>query len=258
MNSMILRLLISVICSIALAQFAWAGPPFTTDDPEPVDYRHWEVYLASQLAHDKDGWSGTSPHFEINYGALPNLQLHLIAPVLFTAPSHGATNFGYGDTEVGAKYRFFEETDQLPQIGVFPLVEIPSGNREHGLGSGHAQLFLPLWLQKSFGPWTTYGGGGYWINPGKDNRDWWFTGWLLQREITPTLTLGAEIFHETPREKAGDSDTKLNFGGFYNFSDIYHLLFSAGHTVQGPSGLQAYLAFQITFGPERQSDASNK
>ena len=24
---------------------AWAGPPFVTDDPEPVEYRHWEIYL---------------------------------------------------------------------------------------------------------------------------------------------------------------------------------------------------------------------
>lgn len=83
----------------------------------------------------------------------------------------------------------------------------------------------------------------------KDNRDWWFTGWLLQREMTSALTLGGEVFHETPSEKAGDSDTRLNFGGFYNFSDTYHLLLSAGHTVQGPSTFQAYLAFQITFGP---------
>ncbi|MGN6734827.1 MAG: transporter [Candidatus Binatia bacterium] len=242
-----------MICWIIIAQRASAGPPFTTDDPEPVEYRHWEIYVASQIEHDKDNWSGTSPHFEVNYGALPNLQLHLIAPVAFSAAAHGATNFGYGDTEVGVKYRFFEETDQLPQVGVFPLVEIPSGNRERSLGSGHAQVFLPLWLQKSFGPWTTYGGGGYWINPGKDNHDWWFTGWLLQREITSELTLGGEIFHETSSEKGGDSDTRLNFGGFYNFSDTYHFLFSAGHTVQGPSTFQAYVAFQITFGPEKES-----
>ena len=103
--------LAAVICWIIIAQRAWAGPPFTTDDPEPVEYHHWEIYVASQLEHDKAGWSGTLPHFEVNYGALPNLQLHLIAPVSFSAAAHGATNFGYGDTELGAKYRFFEETD---------------------------------------------------------------------------------------------------------------------------------------------------
>jgi len=25
----------------------FAGPPYITDDPEPVEYQHWEVYLAS-------------------------------------------------------------------------------------------------------------------------------------------------------------------------------------------------------------------
>ena len=26
---------------------AFAGPPYITDDPEPVEYQHWEVYFAS-------------------------------------------------------------------------------------------------------------------------------------------------------------------------------------------------------------------
>jgi hypothetical protein len=42
--------------SLAVAAFvaallpgpASAGPPYTTDDPEPVELHHWEVYLASQ------------------------------------------------------------------------------------------------------------------------------------------------------------------------------------------------------------------
>jgi hypothetical protein len=241
---------------IAAAQLAWAGPPFTTDDPEPVEYQHWEVYLASRFAHDKGGWSGTSPELEVNYGAVPNLQLHLIAPVSFVAPAHDSRRFGYGDTEIGAKYRFFEETESLPQIGTFPLIELPSGDRKRGLGTGHAEVFLPIWFQKSFEPWTTYGGGGYWINPGKGNRNWWFTGWQLQRQVLSNLILGAEIFHETPSEKGGESDTKLNFGAIYNFSEMYHLLISAGHTVQGPSGFQGYIAFQLTFGPEKPPDAS--
>jgi hypothetical protein len=252
-----MRLLGVAIWILIRVQVAWAGPPFATDDPEPVDYRHWEVYVASQLSHDKGGWTGTAPHFEVNYGAIPNLQLHLIAPVSFAAPVHEATQFGYGDTELGVKYRFFEETDYLPQVGVFPLIEAPTGDHKRGLGSGHVQAFIPLWLQKSFDPWTTYGGGGYWINPGNGNLDWWFVGWLLQRNISPNLTLGAEIFHETPSEIGGRSDSKFNLGGIYNLSQNYHLLFSAGHTMQGPSAFQAYFAFQFTFGPEKQTGSKN-
>jgi hypothetical protein len=252
------RILLCGIFCLGIARLGWAGPPFTTDDPEPVEYRHWEIYLASQVEHGKDGWSGTAPHVEVNYGALPNLQLHLIAPVAFAAEAHGATRFGYGDTELGVKYRFLQESDYLPQAGTFPLLELPSGQRRRGLGTGHVEAFFPIWLQKSFGRWTTYGGGGYWINPGKDNRNWGFAGWLLQREITEALTLGAEIFHETPSEKRGESNTRLNLGGFYNLTDTYHLLFSAGHTIQGPGTFQGYLAFQITFGPEENSPAGHQ
>lgn len=181
---------------------------------------------------------------------------HLIAPASLVAASHGTRQFGYGDTELGAKYRFLEETESLPQIGMFPLIELPSGDRERRLESGQTQAFLPLWLQKSFEAWTTYGGGGYWINPGQGNHNWWFTGWELQRELFSNLILGAEIFHETPSEKAGKSDTKFNVGAIYDFSDSHHLLISAGHTVQEASQFQTYLAFQFTFGPEKPPDAS--
>ena len=98
-----------------LATTAFAGPPFVTDDPEPVEYRHWEVYVASQLAKDKDGWSGTAPHFEVNYGAWPGLQRHLITPLAYVSPNDGPSHYGFGDLELGAKYCFIQETDWRPR-----------------------------------------------------------------------------------------------------------------------------------------------
>src|SRR5512135_1954309 len=63
-----------------------AGPPFMTDDPEPVEHQHWEFYVASQYANDNDGASGTAPHVELNYGVVPDVQLHLIVPNAFDRP----------------------------------------------------------------------------------------------------------------------------------------------------------------------------
>ncbi len=105
-----------------------------------------------------------------------------------------ASHFGYGDTEIGIKYRFVHETDVLPAIGMFPLVEIPTGDQDKDLGNGQAQYFLPLWLQKGFGRWTTYGGGGYWINPGSENKDYWFSGILLQYSFSDTFLPGRGDF----------------------------------------------------------------
>jgi hypothetical protein len=248
--------------SLCLATTAHGGPPFVTDDPEPVEYRHWEIYLASQVAHDADGWSGTAPHLEVNYGAIPEVQLHLIAPLVFTAPNDASTRSSYGDTELGVKFRFVQETPRFPQIGIFPIVELPTGDgdlptgdSDRGLGNSKTPVFLPVWLQKSWGAenrqWTTYGGGGYWINPGPGNRDWTLIGWFLQRQIADNLTLGAEVFHETASEVGGEADTAFNAGGIFDLNETCHLLFSAGHTVDGPARFSAYVALQLTLGNDK-------
>ena len=250
MNPRYRNTLLALGC-LAAATLVQAGPPFVTDDPEPVDFQHWEVYLGSQYEHSGDGAGGTLPHVEVNYGALPNLQLHLIAPVAFDAPSGAGRQFGYGDTELGAKYRFLEETDSSPQVGVFPLVELPTGSTARGLGGGQTQVFLPVWLQKSLGTWTMYGGGGYWINPGAGNRNWWFTGLLIQNQVRPTLAVGVEIFHETAHSNGGKSDAKANLGVIWDLDETRHVLASFGPAIQGPAGYQAYLALQFTFGPKK-------
>jgi hypothetical protein len=41
---MLIRIPALLICWIGLAQIGWADPLFTTDDPGPLEYRHWEVY----------------------------------------------------------------------------------------------------------------------------------------------------------------------------------------------------------------------
>jgi hypothetical protein len=111
----------------------FAGPPYITDDPEPVEYRHWEVYLASIFTKQPEAWTATAPHLEVNYGALPNLQLHTILPMTLYAPAQGASSYGYSDTELGAKYRFVQERKWLPQIGTFPLLEVPTGSHARNL-----------------------------------------------------------------------------------------------------------------------------
>jgi outer membrane receptor protein involved in Fe transport len=40
-------------------------------------------------------------------------------------------------------------------------------------------------------------------------------------------------------------------GFTWDLSDNYHILASAGPSIQGPSGYQTYAAFQLTFGPKK-------
>ncbi|HJX65317.1 MAG TPA: hypothetical protein VJ860_15350 [Polyangia bacterium] len=239
------RILIAIAAWLVPTQ-AQAGPPYTTDDPETVEYHHWEFYLATMDEITRDDATGTAPHIEINYGAVPNLQLHMIAPLAFARPSGGPTRYGPGDIELGGKFRFVQEGAWLPMVGTFPLLEVPVGSESKGLGTGHLHAFFPLWLQKSFGPWMTYGGGGYWINPGEGNRNYWYVGWLVQRRLASRATLGTELFYTTPDRVDGNGDLRFNVGLVVDLTEHHHLLFSAGRSIVGDSLLLGYFAYQVT------------
>lgn len=225
-----------------------AGPPYFTDDPEPVDYQHLEFYLASQSQFTKDSKDITLPHFEVNYGVIPNVQLHLIAPFRYTKQEGSLKHYGYSDTELGIKWRFIQESEYIPMIGIFPMAEIPTGNKDKGLGNGKAQYFFPLWIQKSRGNWSSYGGGGYWINSGEGNKNYWIIGWQAQYKFTDALSVGAEIFHRSASETGGESGTGFNIGAVIDFGELHHLLLSAGRDFKGPDTFTSYIAYQLTIG----------
>ena len=247
---------LSWLAAFSVLPSAYAGPPFITDDPEPVDLGHWEVYGFSAGASGHGDTTGLGPSLEVNYGAAPGLQLHFIGGLAYDDQPGGKVLMGLGDTEFGAKLRFINpgEDDWYPQVGIFPLVEVPTGNAKRGLGAGEFQEFLPIWLQKDWGNWTTYGGGGYWINPGPGNRNYWFAGWLLQNQVTDKLALGAEVFHQTSNMIGRSASTGFNLGGVFDFTKQDHLLFSVGrggiaYAVDGPAGgypTTYYLAYQWT------------
>jgi hypothetical protein len=244
------RILAAAALALALPVSAWAGPPFMTDDPEPVELRHWEVYIASEFSHSAGDTFFTAPHVEVNYGVLPETQLHMIVPMAYSSSRDTGVRYGFSDMELGVKYRFLHESEFIPQAGAFPLIELPTGDSGEGLGEGHVRVFVPVWLQKSWGPWTTYGGGGFWYNPGKANRDYWFGGWLLERDLSKSLTLGAEIFGGTSPAVDQGGSYSFNVGAIINLSEEHHILLSAGRDIHGPNTAIAYAAIQWTLGPQ--------
>ena len=228
---------------------AQAGPPFRTDDPIPVPYLRGELYLFSTGTVDATGFSGIGPAVEFNYGILSNTQFHIVFPIAVDAPKTFASHVGYGDTEIGIKYRFIEQSRYIPDAGVFPLVEVPTGNAAKGLGNGKAQVYLPLWLQKDIAHWTIYGGGGYWINPGPDNKNWEFSGLLVQYNFTDALFLGAELFHQTPSAANAPDNTGLHIGGGIPIIKDMQILWSCdvGNGITSYKHFSYYLGLYHTF-----------
>jgi hypothetical protein len=241
----------ALLMALALTATLRAGPPFLTDDPEPVDLNNWECYIFGQGDRTLDANSITGPAIEMNYGIAPNTQLHLIAPIANISSSGAGWTSGYGDTEVGITYRFIDETDSLPQVGIFPMAELATGDSGRGLGNGRTWYRLPLWIQKSWGPWTSYGGGGVALNSAPGQRNSGFAGWLVQRSLGKYLTVGTEVFWQGTDAVSGLHSATTNIGGSVNFTEKFNLLFSVGHSISGERHIVWYLGLYWTGGPEK-------
>jgi hypothetical protein len=232
---------------------ASAGPPFVTDDPEPVDFQHFEINIAGIGNFTAAGRQGVLPGIDANYGLVEDVQLHLGIVDAFDKPGVRSARYGYGDTELGLKYRFVEADDDgwRPQLALYPILELPTGSQAKQLGTGELRIFLPVWIQESFGPWTSYGGGGYWINPGNaetSEKNYWFAGWTLLRQFDENWSLGGEIFWQSPDGQETATGAGFTLGGEYDIDGTYHILFSAGRNLEDPTrfnALSTYLGLQL-------------
>ena len=240
----IIRLTVCLI--VILARRTYAGPPFLTDDPEPVEYQHCENYLFATGAPEGGGYTIYGPAVELNYGLLPDTQLSFSVPMTTVGGGGAPTVYGLGDVQLGLKYRFLHETSGWPQMAFYPAVTLPTGDASRGLGNGRAWFQLPLWLQKSWGPWTTYGGGGMTLNSAPGQRGYPFGGWLLQRECGKHLTLGGELFAQGRDMDNDKGFVALNFGGSYKVTDHFSILASAGHGFAGEEHMIWYFALGWT------------
>ncbi len=235
------------IASLAVASPAMAGPPYVTDDPEPTETGHWEDYAFVTETHVPGETQGEAG-LQFNYGGAKDLQLSANLPLDYDHRS--GYRFGAGDINLSAKYRFLHQSDHSwsPDVAVFPALNVPTAGRT--FGSGHVSLFLPVWLQKDFGKWSVFGGGGYDINPGDRNRSFTLVGGALTRSVTERLNLGVELYHQTPAVVGEHAQTNLGVGVIYQLTKHIALMASGGPGLESPrdAGQSAvYVSLQLTY-----------
>jgi hypothetical protein len=223
----------------ALAGQADAGPPFLTDDPEPTDLGHWEIYNFANGTHTPGDTSGEAG-LDLNYGGAKDLQLTAVFPLAYTTADGGSS--GSGVVELAAKYKFIHQDGPVGlDIAVFPRVFLPTAFNQGP--DRRANLLLPVWLGRDYGKWAWFGGGGLQINPGPGNRNFWVSGLAMTRNVSDRLMLGAEVFHQTADTVGGRDGTFLNAGGAYRFTKHWSLLFSAGPGVQNAREAGQYVFY---------------
>jgi len=247
---------VGLLLMLLTAPAAWAGPPFVTDDPEIPPPDGWEINVPFILEHSHRETDMNAPLFDINYG-LPHVQLKVEVPVEVVRKDGGSTEAGMGDILPGVKWVFLDEHGWRPMMAVYPQIQLPTGDQHRGLGEGSPAYLLPLLAEKNWDKWTVYGELAYVVQTAHGERNYWYEGVSINRQVTEHLQLGGELFENSPPPVDGYSNLAFNLGGTWKMTEHFNLLFSAGRSISGQTDYMGYLGVQIVTGETAPADGAS-
>lgn len=258
-----LQLLLILCAAVCAAPRLHAQLPFYTDDTGVTDRGKWHFeffneYDSLQLQYPNANQN--TANFKLNYGLPHNFEIDVDVPYLaIYRTGANPPSTGVGDTNLGLKYRFRNESKRAPSLAASFYTEIPTGNSKEQLGSGLADYWLNFIAQKSLSDKTRLTGNLGYLFAGntstgvlgtQNTRGHVFPGGLsLLHDFTPKLTLGAELFAAyTENGNLGRSQFQAMGGGQYalrkNFSLAFGLL--GGRYVASPR-IGGQLGFALDF-----------
>ena len=220
-----------------------AGPPYITDDPQPTDYHRFEIYLFASAAQGAGATTGATG-VDFNYGGFRDVQLTAVAPLAFDTSS-GGRHLGPGYVELAAKVKLLHQDRNGIDFSVFPRVFVPTGGER--FGSGRVALLLPVWLQRDFGKWSVFGGGGYQFSR---ERDFWAGGIAVSRALGERASIGAEVYHHGPDARDARAFTGVSVGGTYRVSTHWSIIAAGGPGIENAyeqSQVAGYAALKADF-----------
>lgn len=224
---------------------ALAGPPYLTDDPIPTDTGHWEIY-AFTAGQGEDSAFDADAGLDLNYGPVEDVQLTATLPLSFSREPGNGWRRGTGDVELGVKYRVIKDDQSALSVAIFPRAIFPTSTiADHE----RTRILLPVWLGKDFSAGTSlFGGGGYEINPGSGNRDFWLAAAALTHDFGKGVSAGVEVAHQSPDSVGVTSETDLGAGTIVHISGPASILASGGPTwADHRTGYHFYLALGLNF-----------
>ncbi len=244
-------------CSLALCAapreaFSFAAPfetegIFTTDEPGQAALRAVTTY-----ADQKGDRVITIPRLEGFYRFTDDMELGVAIPFQRGTVSGIGTDHTLGSAALEFDWRLFkpDQTSPFPTIGAAPEIAFPSAAPRYGIGTGYLHAYLPLIFQEHVGNWSLVQNAAFGINPGRGNRNYVFVGATASRPITKSLSLGAELFYQSPTSEGLKHQVSFNVGGKYAVGHNQALYFSAGRGIingENANRLSTYVGYQISF-----------
>ncbi|MGI8813222.1 MAG: hypothetical protein ACR2IH_11955 [Pyrinomonadaceae bacterium] len=227
---------------------AQGGPPMITDDTETVEPHHWEINTAFTIERAADGSLFGAPLLDVNYGLTSHTQLKVEIPWLLLHQNGQRGVSGIGNTNIGVRWRFRDETDkQRVAVSMYPQIEFnnPGPSVRRGLVGNGPEFLMPLQWQTKLGKFALGGDVGYRFKRGPDELIY---GVILGRDFGGFELMG-EIHGTGERPHLGTSQIVFNIGSRAKLTKHSVLLLSAGRSLRPGHDPQfiGYAGIQLNF-----------
>jgi len=231
--------------------FAQGGPPLLTDDPGTPGNRNWEINIAFTHFRSPGEREIEAPLLDINYGLGDRIQLKYELPYLFDSDGGAPYRSGLGNSLIGVKWRFFQESEKGWNISTYPQLEVNNPffkSEPRGLVDRGPRFLLPLEITKVFGPIEVNFEGGYWFTQDASNER--ILGLAFGHQFTKRFEGLAEIYDDVALGGTARSTT-FDIGGRYEFHKGLLINFMAGRriigsgTVNGQPSFIGYVGLQV-------------
>lgn len=240
-----LLIIVSLVVLGTTSARAQGGPPYYTNDPGTPGPFNWEINVGYMPFFFSGQSVSHTPDLDINFGVGSRIQLTYENAWLRVQPpgvqaSVPKSEYGLGQSNPGAKWRFYDAGEGHLQISMFPQFFLNNGNDavKRGITPTSETFEMPLEFTKKVGPVDVDYEVGYdLVHKGPDG---WITGLVVGHDFTHKLELDAE-FYNTGTFHPTVNQPLLDVGGRYKLHSPVILLFMAGRALRSTSANQAYL-----------------
>ena len=202
-----------------------------TDDTETVPKGHWEINSAFTIEQGADGRLFGAPLLDINYGLSKNMQLKVEIPWLVLHNNGQRSVSGLGNTNIGVRWRFRDETEQHRiALSIYPAFEFnnPGPSVRRGLVDKGPEFLMPLQWQTKIGKFGVNGDVGYRFKRGVDEVIY---GVVVGKELNQRIEALAEVHATGPRQHLSEHQTVYNLGSRVKLTNHANLIMSAGKSM---------------------------
>ncbi len=232
------------------------SPPLQTEDTDTPGAGNLEINLVALGESGGGEHRYALPLMDFNYGVGDTLQLSYSIPYMFvrqagidpTGAEEITSANGFGDSSLGLKYRFYDNTDSGISLAIEPQVEFRTPGAKRAVSEGHTTTVLPVIVTREFANASLTANAGVALSAGHPR---YFGSFALGMRINDKVALLGEV----AGNNLNASDEKrvlLDFGIRRKISGSQSISAALGRDIHagGDQSKQVYftLAYQRIFG----------